>query len=142
MVKMMFRFVVAATAVLAVATVVFAQDPITTLPDSYKVEFENDYVRVVRVHYDPGAKLPAHTHPGGTTAYVYLNDSDGIVYRHVGGTSAVINRAPVKAGAMRLSTGMEERHEVENTSATPSDFLRIQLKSVTSSLRRRMAGDE
>ena len=139
----MFRFVATATAVLAVATVALAQDPTQTLPDSYKVELDNAYVRVVRVHYDAGAKLPAHTHPGGTTAYVYLNDSDGIVYRHVGGMSSVINRAPVKAGAMRLSTGMEERHEVENTSTTPSDFLRIQLKSVTgSNIRRRIAPDE
>ena len=138
----MFRFLAAAMAIFGATTAAVAQDPTATLPDSYKVELDNDYVRVVRVHYEPGAKLPAHTHPRGTTAYVYLNDSDGIVYRHVGGTTSVINRAPVKAGAIRLSTGMEERHEVENTSATPSDFLRIQLKSVTSNLRRRMAGDE
>lgn len=138
----MFRFVAMAVA-LGVTTAAVAQDPVKTLPDSYKVELENDYVRVVRVHFDAGAKLPAHTHPGGTTAYVYLNDSDGIVYRHVGGMTAVINRAPVKAGAMRLSTGMEERHEVENTSTTPSDFLRIQLKTVAGgNLRRRIAPDE
>ena len=57
-----------------------AQDPTKSLPDAYKVEFENDYVKVVRVHYDAGAKLPEHTHPGGTTAYVYLNDSEGVVF--------------------------------------------------------------
>lgn len=140
---MMMRIAMAATAMLAMATAAFAQDPTMTLPDSYKVELENDYVRVVRVHYEPGAKLPAHTHPGGTTAYVYLNDSDGIVYRHVGGLTTVINRAPVKAGAMRLSTGVEEHHEVDNTSTKPSDFLRIQLKTIKGgSLRRRIAPDE
>ena len=60
--------------------VAFAQDPTKTLPEAYKVEFENDYVKVVRVHYDAGAKLPEHTHPAGTTAYVYLNDSEGVVF--------------------------------------------------------------
>ena len=141
---MMFRFAVTAAAVFAVTTVVFAQDPTRTLPDSYKVELDNDYVRVVRVHYDAGAKLPAHTHPAGSTAYVYLNDSAGIVYRHVAGLTVVINRAPVKAGAMRLSTGTEEHHEVDNTSSTPSDFLRIQLKTIRDGtrLRQRIAADE
>lgn len=138
----MWRFV-AAAAICGVAAAAFAQDPTKTLPDSYKIELENPYVKVVRVHYDAGAKLPAHTHPAGTTAYVYLNDSEGIVFRHVGGMNTVINRAPVKAGAMRLSTGMEEHHEVENTSGTASDFLRIQLKTVTgTSIRRRIAADE
>ena len=28
-----------------------------------RCEFENDYVKVVRVHYDAGVKLPEHTHP-------------------------------------------------------------------------------
>ena len=35
-----------------------AQDPIKTLPDAYKLQFENDYTRVVRVHYDADVKLP------------------------------------------------------------------------------------
>jgi len=58
-----------------------AQDPLTTLPDAYKAQLENDWVKVVRVHYAAGAKLPDHTHPAGTTAYVYLNDSEGVVFR-------------------------------------------------------------
>ncbi len=143
MVGMMIRFAAVTVAVLGMTTAALAQDPTKTLPDFYKVELENDYVRVVRVHYDAGAKLPAHTHAAGTTAYVYLNDSEGVVFRHVGGMTSVINRAPVKTGAMRLSTGREEAHEVENTSAAPSDFLRIQLKTISGgNLRRRIAPDE
>ena len=42
----------------------FAQDPTKSLPDAYKVEFENDYVKVVRVHYDAGAKLRRAHAPG------------------------------------------------------------------------------
>jgi hypothetical protein len=94
-----------------------AQDPVTTLSDSYRVQFENAQVRVVRVHYPAGAKLPDHTHPTRAPLYVYLNDSDGIVFHHSGGMSHVVNRPAVKAGSMRLSTGSEEHHTAENTSA-------------------------
>ena len=54
MVDMMLRFALAALFVTAVS----AQDPTKSLPESYAVQFENDYVQVVRVHYDAGAKLP------------------------------------------------------------------------------------
>ena len=63
------------------------------------MQFENEYVRVVRVHYDAGAKLPEHTHPPGTTVYVYLNDSEGVVFRHSGNNNRAVTRPPVKAGA-------------------------------------------
>jgi hypothetical protein len=106
-----------------------AQDPTQTLPDSYHVQFENDYVRIVKVHYAAGAKLASHTHPAGQTAYIYLNDSEGVIFRHTGRMNRVTNRPPVKMGAVRFSTGMGEDHEVENTSAVPSDFLRIMIKT-------------
>jgi hypothetical protein len=141
--RMMFRFLAATVIALSVTVTARAQDPTETLPDAYRVVLDNEYVRVVRVHYDPGVKLPAHTHPTGTTAYVYLNDSDGVVFRHVGGMNSVVTRPAVKTGAMRLSSGMEEHHEVENTSTIASDFLRIQLKTVTGgNVRRRIAPDE
>jgi hypothetical protein len=124
MVEMMVRF-----AVTALIFTGLLQDPTKTLPDAYKVAFENDYVRVVRVHYDAGAKLPDHTHAAGTTIYVYLNDSDGVVFRHSGRSTRAVERPAVKAGAIRISTGGEEHHTAENNSATASDFLRIWLKT-------------
>jgi hypothetical protein len=110
-------------------TTALAQDPTTTLPDSYHVELDNNYVKVVRVHYDAGAKLPEHTHPAGTTAYVYLNDSDGVVFAHVGGSNRAVTRPAVKAGAIRIAAGPEEHHSAENTSPAPTDFLRIMFKT-------------
>jgi hypothetical protein len=123
MVDMMLRF--AAAAVLIAGVV---QDPTKTLPDAYKVALDNDYVRVVRVHYDAGAKLAEHTHPAGTTVYVYLNDSDGVVFKHSGDNTRSVTRPAVKAGAIRISSGPEEHHTAENTSATATDFLRVWLK--------------
>jgi len=125
--KNALRFAVMAT--VGLTTGVWAQDPTTSLPDAYKLELENDYVRVVRVHYDAGAKLPEHTHAAGTTVYVYLNDSDGVVFKHSGNNNRSVTRPAVKAGAIRISTGGEEHHTAENNSETPSDFLRIWLKT-------------
>ena len=124
MVDMMLRFAVA-----VVAAAGLMQDPTKSLPDSYKVQFENDYARVVRVRYGAGAKLPDHTHAAGTTIYVYLNDSDGVVFRHSGGSNRAVTRPAVKAGAIRVATGPEEHHTAENPASTPSDFLRIWLKT-------------
>ena len=126
----MLRFGVLAAVLLGVF-----QDPTTSLPDAYKLQLENDYVRVVRVHYDAGAKLAEHTHPAGTTVYVYLNDSEGVTFSHSGNNTRTVTRPAVKAGAIRVSTGPEEHHTAENTSSTPSDFLRIWLKTDNSGSR-------
>jgi hypothetical protein len=141
MVNPMVRIILAAALAFGITLTAAAQDPTKTLPESYKVTFENDHVRVVRVHYDAGARLPEHTHPAGTTAYVYLNDSDGIVFKHVGGSNSQVTRPPVKTGAVRIATGREEHHTAENTSSTPTDFLRIYFKTAdggVKNLRRRM----
>jgi hypothetical protein len=119
----------AVAAIASLASGLSAQDPTTSLPDSYKLQFENDYVRVVRAHYDAGAKLAEHTHAAGTTAYVYLNDSDGVVFQHSGNNTRSVTRPAVKAGAIRIAAGEEEHHTAENTSSTASDFLRIVFKT-------------
>lgn len=144
MVNMMFRFALL-TLIASSLGVVSAQDPTQSLPEAYKVQFENDYVKVVRVHYDAGAKLPEHTHPAGTTAYLYLNDSEGVVFTHSGNNNRAVTRPPVKAGAIRIAAGPEEHHSVENTAATASDFLRIYFKTQdggVTNLRQRLAPTE
>jgi hypothetical protein len=135
MVDVMLRFGVLAATMLGVL-----QDPTASLPDAYKIAFENEYVRIVRVHYDAGAKLPEHTHPAGTTVYVYLNDSDGVTFSHSGNSNRAVTRPAVKAGAIRIASGPEEHHTAENKSSSASDFLRIQVKTDSSSARsmRRM----
>ena len=37
-------------------------DPLLFAPDTHKLEFENDKVRVLRVEIPPGYKEPVHTH--------------------------------------------------------------------------------
>jgi len=40
-------------------------DPVKLDPKHYKVEFENDRVRVLRVNYGAGEKSVMHSHPDG-----------------------------------------------------------------------------
>jgi hypothetical protein len=107
-----------------------AQDPVKTLPDNYKLEFENDLVKVVRVLYPAHAKLPAHAHPKGSTAYVYLTDSGPIVFGHIGLEYGAITRPAAVAGAVRLGRAVDEVHEVENPNDSSSEFLRVEFKTI------------
>lgn len=117
-------------AVLLVASVpAAAQDAATSLPDNYRVVFENAWVKVTRVHYPPHATLPAHAHTSLPSAYVYLNDSDAVIFRHHG-PNGTVTRKPTTAGGVRLFRAVPaETHEVENTGARPSDFLRVEFKT-------------
>jgi hypothetical protein len=139
---MMSRLTVAACLACNAVLPISAQDPTKTLPASYRVQLDNECVRVVRVHYDAGAKLPDHTHPPGTTVYVYLNDSEGVTFSHSGNINRTVTRPPVRAGAVRIAAGPEEHHTAENPASTPSDFLRIWFKTDNAgerNLRRRLS---
>ena len=116
-----------AVVVVAMMAVVSAQEGIVTLPRNYQLQFENAWVKVTSVRYGPHEKLSGHTHTANPSAYVYLNDGGPVVFRHVGGSAAT--RAATKAGAFRIYRGLDEVHEVENTSAVPSEFLRVELKT-------------
>jgi quercetin dioxygenase-like cupin family protein len=47
------------------ASVALAQDPTEVDPSHYTVAFENDDVRVLRIHYGPGETSVMHEHPEG-----------------------------------------------------------------------------
>lgn len=107
----------------------FAQDPSKTLPENYKLQFENEWVKVTRVHYGPHEKLPSHRHTQTASAYVYLNDSGPVVFKHIGLEYGAVTRPATKAGSFRLFRGLSEMHEVENLSELPSDFLRVEFRT-------------
>jgi hypothetical protein len=103
---------------------------VKTLPDSYRLDLDNDWVRVVHVRYPAHAKLPAHDHPTAPTAYVYLNDAGPVLFKHIGLSYGVIGRPATVAGAVRLARAVQEVHEVENPGDTPSEFLRVEFKKM------------
>jgi quercetin dioxygenase-like cupin family protein len=53
----------------------FAQDPVVVDSAHYKVEFENEHVRVLRITYGPNEQSVMHSHPTGVA--VFLNDQKG-----------------------------------------------------------------
>jgi hypothetical protein len=125
----MMKLTIMALALTASITALAAQDPLTALPDSYAKQFENEWVRVVRVRYAPHAKLPAHAHNALPAAYVYLNDGGPVLFKHIGTSYGAATRPATKAGSFRIFRGIEEIHEVENPSDLPSDFLRVEFKT-------------
>ena len=120
--SMLVLFVVAGVAVTS------AQEGAATLPKNYRVQFENAWVKVTSVRYEALQKLPGHAHTPNPAAYVYLNDGPPVIFRHVGGAAAT--RAATTAGTVRVYRGLEEIHEVENTGNAPSEFLRVEFKTV------------
>lgn len=104
-------------------------DPIVTLPDSYKLQFENEWVKVTRVTYAPYVKLPAHAHTTWAAAYVYLSDAGPVIFSHTDKDYHAITRPAVKAKSFRMNRMMQEEHEVENTGGQTSDFLRVEFKT-------------
>ncbi|HEY7913810.1 MAG TPA: hypothetical protein VIG62_18000 [Blastocatellia bacterium] len=111
------------------AVTALGQDPLKLLPKAYKLQFENEWVKVVRVHYAPHEKLPAHEHTPTASAYVYLNDGGPVVFNHIDKDYGAVTRPPTKAGSFRVYRGLQELHEVENKSELPSHFLRVEFKT-------------
>ncbi|MEK7403519.1 MAG: cytoplasmic protein [Acidobacteriota bacterium] len=52
-----------------------SRDPVEVDSKHYKVEFENDRVRVLRISYGPNEKSVMHAHPSGVA--VFLTDLHG-----------------------------------------------------------------
>ena len=108
----------------------FGQDPLKVAPNAYKLQFENESVKVTRVHYGPHEKIPVHSHTEYGTAYVYLNDCGPVVFKHINEKYADVTRPETKTGSFRLFRTVKEVHEVENPNDTPSDFLRVEFKTI------------
>lgn len=114
---------------LAITFAALAQNPYTKLPRNYVLELENEYVRVSRVKYAPGDKLPVHSHPSIPTVYVYLTDGGAIRFTHVT-PKFTIERSEVQAGGVRFNrNAKQETHETEYLGAAPSEYLRIEMKT-------------
>ena len=97
-----------------------AQDPTVVDSTHYKVEFENDDVRVIRITYGPGEKSVMHDHPA--SVYVFL--TDGMVQMTLpDGTTEDLE---FKAGATGPSPAV--MHQPKNTRDAPFELIQIELK--------------
>ena len=98
-----------------------AQDPTKVEPKHYKLDFENERVQVVSVHYGPHEKSGLHDHPGGvvvsiTEGHLRFTDDAGKVREVYAKPGEVRWYAPFK-------------HRVENLSDNPYDAVYVGVKS-------------
>jgi quercetin dioxygenase-like cupin family protein len=98
----------------------YAQDAVKVDPKHYKVEFENEQVRVLRISYGPGEKSVMHEHPANVA--VFLTDGQGKFTMPDGKSQEV----PIKAGETRW--GDFEKHQPENVGAKPFELILVELK--------------
>lgn len=118
----MQRFVVLLSVMLIVPLCTSqAQDPSVVDADHYKVEFENEHVRVVRITYGAGEKSVMHDHPDGVAVYltdatVKMNLPDGSTV-DLGGKA---NHADWAPGG---------KHLPQNVGDEPLELILVELKA-------------
>ena len=104
----------------SVAQVAMAQDPVAAAPGQYKVEFEDDAVRVLRVVYAPGEKSAMHEHPDSVAVYIT-------------GGHIRITLPDGRVGEPRVPPGATMRHAagshaIENLGDAPFELVLVELK--------------
>ena len=95
-------------------------DPVRTDPNHYKVEMENDQVRVLRVKYGPHEKSVMHSHPA--TVAVFLTDG------HYRFTYPDGRTEEIRTQAGQVQHFAAFQHNAENLSAQPFELIAIELK--------------
>lgn len=98
-----------------------ALDPLKVAPKNYKVEFENEHVRVVRAKAGPKEKLPMHEHSANRVS-VLLTDQN---FRITAGDGTV-QTPQRKAG--EATWGTPVKHTEENLSDKPFEIVMVDLK--------------
>lgn len=101
------------------------QDPTKVEPKHYKLDFENDRVQVVSVHYGPHEKSALHDHPGGvvvviTAGHLKFTDEKGKV-----------TEVFAKPGEARWFAPF--KHTVENVGDTSYNAVYVGIKTKASS---------
>jgi len=98
-----------------------AKDPLKVAPKNYKKVFENDQVRVSRVHFEPGETVPMHEHATNRVT-VMLADQDFRI------TTADGQVQTPKRKYGEVTWGVPVTHKEENLSSKPFDLIMIDLK--------------
>jgi hypothetical protein len=108
------------TAFLASVAAASAQDAVKVDAKHYKVEFENEHVRVLRITYGPGEKSVMHEHLPNVA--VFLTDTKGKFTMPDGTTQEFEN----KAGTTQWDPG--GKHLPESRSDKPFELILVEIK--------------
>ena len=95
-------------------------DPVQADPKHYKVEYEDDRVRVLRIRYGPHEKSIMHSHPQGfgvflTEHHARFTDPHGKTWEW-------------RARAGEFFTADGTTHSPENLSDTPFELIEVEFK--------------
>jgi len=117
---MLCRFFCAVAILCLAINYAVAQDPTKVEPKHYRLQFENDRVQVVNVHYGPHEKSEMHDHPGGvvvviTGGHLKFTDQNGKV-----------TEVFAKSGEARWFPPF--KHKVENLGDEPYNAVYIGIK--------------
>jgi len=100
---------------------IFAQDAAKVDPKHYKVEFENDQVRVLRISYGPGEKSVMHEHPDAVA--IFLTDADS-KFTFPDGTTQ--ENKPTAGMTLWTPAG---KHLPENVGDKPFELILVEMKN-------------
>ena len=120
------RYSILTAACLAVAIFTFAQsnnDPLDSLklnPDTQKLVFENQFVRVIDNTVPVGVTEPMHHHPHGVV--VYLSDGKNETTTQDGKTTVSVHSADTAVWSEPTI------HSVKNVGTAPTHTIRIDVK--------------
>ena len=106
--------------VLLFAGSALAQDPAKVDSNHYKVVFENDDVRVLRITYGPGEKSVMHYHPDNVA--VFLTDNQ-VEFNLPDGE--VVEMAATEGKAVWTPAG---KHLPKNVGDKPLEIILVELK--------------
>lgn len=99
-----------------------ALDPVKIDSQDYRVEFENNQVRVVRVHMAPDRAVPLHEHQLDRVV-VYLTDQRTRI------TSADGKAETAEHKAGEASWGGPAKHQEKNLNSSPFEAIVVELKN-------------
>jgi len=102
-------------------------DALIAAPNSHRLLFENDRVRVLEIVIEPGAREPEHTHPWPS---VMIVDQPARIRYYEHGVPTFESPAEVTPKPTRTASWMDPEgpHSVENIDFTPYHALRVELR--------------
>lgn len=113
-------FTVVAGLIAAKSGTVLAADPLQVAPVMYKLNFENDRVRVMEVTFKPGEKIAEHSHPDH---YVYVLEGGQLTINKAGAAPSIADLMPGQVLWIPA-----EAHWAQNTGKTKVRLLVNELK--------------
>ena len=93
-------------------------------PEHYRLEFENEYVRVIRCRIPGRDKVKMHNHPFGSVV-IFMTDQN----LHQTLENGTTEEAHNKAGHVLWGTGSQARHMGENITDQLYEYLRVDIKA-------------